>query len=160
MDACLQSSRVEHNPREVYDFRYFYVDSDDIGHFTCGVAFEIITSLFREYRQVSVFCDEKWYSAVGWSSENSVVQAFLAEHICLSQIVSSGLLVVSRNLGRMSYTTFIDKPNWRDQLASDHTVRLYIPIAYNFRAVDAAILYHNAQKKKKKQSASTSFNSR
>ena len=142
MDACLQSRRSQANMPELYDLRYFYIDRDDIGHFTCGVAFETMMLLLKQHR-LSQFCGEEWYSAVGRSSVNPVVQGFLAEHICLSQIASHGLLTVSPSLGRMSHTSFEVQPNWSEQLSSTHsaqTVRLYIPTAYNFKAVDAAIL--------------------
>jgi hypothetical protein len=140
MDTCLQSRPVSSNMPELYDLQYFYVDANHIGQYTCGVAFETMMSLFRRHR-LSLFCGQEWYSAVQRSSGNPVVQGFLAEHICLSQIMSSGLCVVSSVLGRMEHTTFEDIPNWDNQLSSGHTIRLYIPTVYNFRAVDAVILH-------------------
>ena len=106
-----------------------------IGHFTCGVAFKTMMSLFQQYR-LSMFCGQEWYSAVGQSSENPVVPGFLAKHICLSQIILCGLLVVSWDVGQMLHTMFTEKSDWHKQLSSDHTIHLYILIAYNFRAVD------------------------
>ena len=139
MDACFQSSRSWIDVPELYDLRYFYIDPDKIGHFTCGVAFETMMLLFRQHR-LSQFCCQEWYLAVERSSGNPV-QGFLAEHVCLSQIASCGLLAVSPNLSQMS-CTFNIKPNW---LSSTHTVRIYIPTAYNFKAVDAAILHRDAK---------------
>jgi hypothetical protein len=139
MDACLQSQTVLVNMQEYYDLRYFYVDQDSIGRFTCGIAFETMMSIYRQHRLIQ-FCGQEWYSAVRLS-ENLVVQGFLAEHICLSHIASNGLIAVNPSLGRMSHTSFKTKPDWDHQLSAGHTIRLYIPTAYNFKAVDAVILF-------------------
>jgi hypothetical protein len=40
----------------------------------------------------------------------------------------------------MSHSSFQEEPSWDQQFSSTHNVRLYIPTAYNFRAVDAVIL--------------------
>ena len=148
MDACLQSRRSWNDVPELRDLRYSYIDADNIGHFTCGVAFETMMLLLQRHRRLlSQICDQEWYSAVERSSLNPFVQGFLAEHICLSQIATSGLQAVNPCLTRMSHTYFEARPNWSDQLNSTQmvTVRLYIPTAYNFKAVDAAILYRAAK---------------
>jgi hypothetical protein len=145
-DACLQSEsrRSWNDVPELRDSSYFYIDADNI-HFTCGVAFETMMLLFLQRHRLAHICDQEWYSAVQRSSLNPVEQGFLAEHICLSQIARSGLLAVSPSLGRMSYTSFEVQPNWNVQLlpvtGTTSSVRLYIPTAYNFKAVDAAILH-------------------
>jgi hypothetical protein len=125
--------------RELYDLRYFYADNDQIGHYTCGVAFETMMSIFRQHR-LDNFHTQEWYSALERSSGNPVIQGFLAEHICLSRIISNGLLAVNKNLTRMSHSSFQEAPSWDQQFSSTHTVRLYIPTIFNFRAVDAVIL--------------------
>ena len=133
---------------ELYDLRYFYIDHNTmIGHFTCGVAFETMMSLFRQHR-LTQFCGQEWYSAVGQSSANPVIQGFLAKHICLCHIALYGLSAVDPHLGRMSHTSFDVRPNWDEQLFSTQRVRLYIPKTYNFKAVDAAILHRHSVGKK------------
>ena len=147
MDACLQSQPVWLNMQELYDLQYFYVDPVNIGHCTSGIAFETMMSIYWEHRPIQ-FCGQEWYSAVRQSSENPLVQGFLAKHICLSHIVSNGLGIVSPSLGQMSHAPFTIKPNWDHQLSSGHPVCLYVPTAYNFKAVDAIILHVDYNTKK------------
>ena len=139
MEACLQQHRVAVDLRHLYDLRYFYTDDNQIGHYTCGVAFEAMMSMLRQDR-LARFCGREWYSAVE-RSDNPVVQGHLAEHICLSYIVTHGLSAVSTRLGRMSHSSFQEKPNWNQLLTTDETTRLYIPTTYNYRAVDGVILF-------------------
>ncbi len=47
--ACVQGDRVTTNDRSLYDLQYFYVDAEEIGHFTCGIAFEAMMSILRTY---------------------------------------------------------------------------------------------------------------
>ena len=138
MEACLQGT-VTTDREDLYDLRYFYVDECGIGHYACGVAFESMMSIFRQHR-FNKFCGHEWYSAVKRSSENPVVQGFLAEHICLNHILTHGLQVVDERLGRMDQASFETLPNWDYMLWSDKELCLYVPTNYNFRAVDGAIL--------------------
>jgi hypothetical protein len=137
MEACLQGT-VTTDSTTLYDLRYFYVDEHRIGHYTCGVAFESMMLVFRKAR-FSNFCDHAWYLAVQ-SSENPVVQGFLAEHICLNRIQIRGLQVVHPDLGRMDQASFKTQPDWRNLLWSNKSLCLYVPTDYNFRAVDGVIL--------------------
>ena len=49
MTACLWGGRVTFPDRSLFDLRYFYVDAEGIGRFTCGIAFETMTSILRTY---------------------------------------------------------------------------------------------------------------
>jgi hypothetical protein len=137
MDGCLQHQNVAER-RDLYDLRYFY-DDNSIGQYTCGVAFETMVSIFRQYR-LDRFCGQEWYSAVERSPDNPVVQGYLAEHICLSSIVANGLSAVNTQLRRMSHASFQGRPNWDALLKSDYELCLYTPRPYNFKAVDGVIL--------------------
>jgi hypothetical protein len=135
--ACLQNQPVQSEDRKLYDLRYFYVDEDQVGHYTCGVAFE---AMMRQLRmRAEQFCQEDWYSTVRASS-NPVVQGFVAEDICLAAIGKDGLMIVNRDLGPMSRATFAVKPQWDLCLRTEHTRYLFAPSTYNFRAVDGVIL--------------------
>ena len=95
-------------------------------------------SLLRRY-DGAPFWGDSWYSAVSQST-NPVVQGFLAEQICLNNIARNGLKAVHPQLGPMTIAIFRTRPNFADFLSSDDMVRLYIPTAYNFMAVDGVIL--------------------
>ena len=137
MQNCVKGGPVSIDDRSLYDLRYFYIDRK-IGRSTCGIAFETMMSLLRELDN-SQFLGASWYVTVS-RAMNPVVRGFLAEQICLSNIATNGLKVVHSKLGRMSTAIFDTNPNFDNFLSSDDTVRLYIPTAYNFMAVDGVTL--------------------
>ena len=140
MKACLQDQAVPRDDRDLYDLRYFYVDGKGVGHYTCGVAFETMMRILRSRREL--FCASGWYSTVR-KSTNPVVRGFIAEQICLSSIANDGLTAIHDDLGPMATATFETVPDWYPFLNSGHTHRLFIPTAYNFKAVDGVILLLN-----------------
>jgi hypothetical protein len=146
MTAFVRGDPVTIDNRNMYDLRYFYVDAEGIGRFTCGIAFEAMMSILRTHDDAS-FLDDLWYTAVSRSG-NPVVRGFLAEHICLSYIAANGLMAVHPELGRMSTASFETQPAFTQLLSTDHTIRLYVPTAYNFMAVDGVILLLDRASKK------------
>jgi hypothetical protein len=126
--------------RDLYDLRYFYVDQNRVGHYTCGVAFETMMLIFRT--RAELFCDQEWYSAVR-KSTNPVVRGFLTEDICLASIANDGLKAVDKELSKMSTATFHMIPHWHILVGSPHTHLLFVPAVYNFKAVDGVILLLN-----------------
>jgi hypothetical protein len=48
MTACVQGDYVTIDDRSLYDLRYFYVDTEGIGHFTCGIACEVMMSILQD----------------------------------------------------------------------------------------------------------------
>ena len=145
MTACARGDPVTIDDRNLYDLRHFYIDEKRIGRFTCGIAFEAAMSILRTYDNAP-FLDDSWYTAVS-RSDNPVVQGFVAEQICLDNIASNGLKAVHPNLGRMTTARFEAEPAFTEFLSTDHTIRLYIPDAYNFIAVDGVILLLNRTSK-------------
>jgi hypothetical protein len=146
MRACVRGDPVRPNDRSLYDLRHFYVDEKGIGRFTCGIAFETMMSMLRTHDDAA-FVDDLWYTAVS-QSDNPIVRGFLAEQICLSYIAANGLMAVDPKLGRMSTTSFDKQPAFAQLLSTDHTIRLYVPTAYNFMAVDGVILFLDRASKK------------
>jgi hypothetical protein len=135
--ACLQHQPVQVDDRTLYDLRYFYVDADRIGHYTCGVAF---VTMMRQLRsRTEQFCREEWYATVQ-ASKNPVVQGFVAEDICLAAIGKDGLSSIHDQLRQISTAIFEVKPDWNICIHSEHICYLYIPSTYNFKAVDGVIL--------------------
>ncbi|KAF8327351.1 hypothetical protein F5887DRAFT_1274679 [Amanita rubescens] len=138
MTACVQGDHVTTDNRSLYDLRHFYVDTEQIGRFTCGIAFETMVSILRMDDNAS-FLGGFWYTTVS-QSDNPAVQGFLAEQICLSHISINGLKAVHPELGRMSIASFNTQPNFTHHLSTDHKTCLYIPDDYDFMAVDGIIL--------------------
>lgn len=141
MEACLQNHPVQDDIRHLYDLRYFYVDAD-IGQSTCGIALESMVLILRRHK-LERFCGQEWYSTVERSSANPVVQGYLAEHICLCSIANNGLPAVDSNLRPLlHHTSFDSQPNWN----LGQMTTLYIPTAYNFKAVDGVLFVHPTEK--------------
>jgi len=63
MQKCVMGDPVEIDDRTLYDLRYFYVDKQSIGRFTCGIAFETMMSSLRTL-DATQFMDDPWYLAV------------------------------------------------------------------------------------------------
>jgi len=139
MRNCVRGYPVSIDDRTLYDLRYFYLNQRSIGSFTCGIAFETMMSSLRMH-DTTQFKDDSWYLAVSQSSD-PVVQGFLAEQVCLSSIATTGLMAVHPKLGRMSHAFFETHPNFTQFLATDHETCIYFPTSYDFRAVDAVILF-------------------
>jgi len=145
MSGCLQHAEIPIHPNHLYDHRYLYIEGD-IGNYTCAVAFRAMTAILRDHRFMT-FRAAEWYTAVELSSNNPVMQGFMAEHICLSRIAAEGLKVVDQRLTKMDHAVFQVLPRWQDLLSSDHTCCLYVPTSFNFPAVDGAILLLDHKKK-------------
>ena len=128
-----------------YDKRYFYFEGQ-VGHAACGLARLTLLPIYREW-QLSTIGDESWYHAI--LSTNPTVRGYLAEQVCLATIARKGLSKVSHDLGgpmRVEYFTGI--PFWANFIQSGDTVRLYLPKAFNYPAIDAAILLLDRTRKK------------
>jgi hypothetical protein len=146
MGECVRGDPVAYDDRKLYDLRHFYVCDDDIGHYTCGIAFETMMSILRTYEDAP-FRDISWYTAVS-RSDNPVVQGFLAEQICLSYIADNGLMAIDPKIGRMSTARFLGQPDFSEIFSTGHTTCLYVPIPYNFMTVDGVILLLDRDSKK------------
>jgi len=89
--------------------------------------------------------NESWYLTIA-SSSNPTVRGYLAEQICLSRIARHGLSRVGSKLGdTMGVEYFEQTPNWTTFFRSGDTLRLYLPKAFNFPDIDAAILQRDLQ---------------
>jgi len=135
MDACLRGGKyLTDDPTELYDVRYFYLDPDQIGRCTCGVALEVMMRFVRQ-RKFTSLGNDLWYEAVA-DTTNPVIRGYLAEQILLEHIAYAGLPFVDKALGKMDYASFMGRPVWK----MDQRCCLYIPSDYNFPAIDGVIL--------------------
>jgi len=98
MKAILLGERVISN-RASYDLRYFYFDDDDVGHSTCGIAFQTLLGLYRETDTLG-YNIGSWYSGIA-KAQNPTVLGYLAEHVCLEHIQRFGLRAVDPQLDRL-----------------------------------------------------------
>ena len=135
MHECLLSYAVKNISFQNYDHRYFYVDKKNIGHFTCGLARDIMTWILRSLGE-DIFIDSQWLNSFTFVKNNPSMLGFVVEQACLSSIAQNGIRVAGLGLDHMKTTTFNQFPSYDNTV--DHS--LYIPSAFNFRAIDGLIL--------------------
>jgi len=129
------------NRRELYDERFFYVDPEDIGHCTCGLARDMMATMIRNY-QNSFFLSHHWLGRMRDFKDNPIVLGFYVEHACLSSISMQGLHVADLSLGKMRTVMFSGYyPNLDDNTES----AFYIPRKFNFAAIDGLIVLRSSE---------------
>jgi hypothetical protein len=143
IEECLREDLVFDGHKELHTLRYFYTRQER-GRYTCGVVARTMASLLRE-QKIKEF-SPLWHDGVRGAT-NPFLRAFLAEQICLSYISAHGLPTIIPHLTKMDAVTFTVRPRWEQQIEDGSTLRLYIPLAYNFRFAQAVILWLNVQSK-------------
>jgi hypothetical protein len=141
MNGCLLQGAAA-DDEELYDHRYFYVDRFT-GHYTCGLARDVMAKTLRSLGE-DRFLNWNWISSFNDFKKNPSVLGFLVEQTCLSSIAQKGLHV--NGLGFNNMPTKVFERSYPDyDLSLD--LRLYIPFAYNFKAIDGLILSLDADQK-------------
>jgi hypothetical protein len=128
----------------LWDYRYFFKDDKGLGHSTCGVARDTIARALRQYGEAK-FLDGSWFKALYTSRNNPSVLGFIIEQMCLTSIAQTGLCVGGRQLNPMLTSVFEGRaPPFIDM---KQEVTLYVPLRFNFPAVDAVIVEVDGKKK-------------
>jgi hypothetical protein len=146
MQAFLRREESSSN-KKFYDLRYFYFDDQRVARYTCGIAFRALMAIYREANLTDIDTGH-WYKTVR-TSQNPVVRGFIAEQVCLAAIRRRGLSAVDPALNQPLATEhFKTLPDWGSiiESESEHPSRLYLPMSFNFRNIDAAILWLNSEK--------------
>ncbi|KAL1916623.1 uncharacterized protein VTP21DRAFT_5327 [Calcarisporiella thermophila] len=135
MRGCLLNKKML-NTMKSYDHRYFYIDENYIGHYTCGLARAAMSGIFREVGE-DIFLDREWLNRLRTFKDNPSVLGFVVEQASLSSISQNGLKVNGLGFSNMKTIVFSsDFPTYNFDLK----LALYIPLAYNFKAIDGLIL--------------------
>jgi hypothetical protein len=134
MGNCLLNKQTNDDP-SIYDHRYFYI-KDKIGHYTCGLARGAITDVLRSYGE-DIFLDSVWLDSLVTFKNNPPVLGFIIEQACLSSISQKGLKIAGLGFNNMKAITYTTKIPTYDKCSS---LTLYIPFAYNYKAIDGLIL--------------------
>jgi hypothetical protein len=136
--------------KSLYDLRYFYFDGGNVGRWTCGVAFEALLAVYRQFKARLSDGIGPWYTAIS-ISPNPTVLGYLVEYVCLATIERDGLGIADKELGHPLEKEYFDDIPRVDNLiasASSSTRRLYIPTTFNFPDIDAAIVRLDRGEKK------------
>jgi hypothetical protein len=90
MQACVLHRPVFGSGMEM-DHRYFYMDINKHGCYTCGLARQGILDLLRQYGEQHIFIGPEWLGALEAFKNNPSVIGFTVEQILLSKIASMGI---------------------------------------------------------------------
>ena len=143
MRSCLTQSAVTILP-QWWDSAYFYKDDEGLGHSTCGVVRDRMAWLLRRYGEAK-FLDDIWFEALHRSCNNPAVLGFIVKQMCLTSIAQSGLPIGRKNFYPVRTIVF----GGRDPPAIDKQggVSLYVPLRFNFPAIDAILIEVEEEKK-------------
>eukprot|EP01116_Phalansterium_solitarium_P020499 TRINITY_DN6078_c0_g1_i1.p1 TRINITY_DN6078_c0_g1~~TRINITY_DN6078_c0_g1_i1.p1 ORF type:complete len:698 (-),score=179.78 TRINITY_DN6078_c0_g1_i1:92-2185(-) len=142
--ACVKGTVVHYPGDDLYDHQYLYIDENSLlGRTVCGVARDTATRILVENDRGMLLYDLEFVR----TSPNVSVLGFAVEQCCLARILEDGLrlavvagaqLRVLHASGRDRVVFFQrDEESMLEQLPG--TTRLYVPVAWNYKAVDAVL---------------------
>ena len=114
------------------DHRYFYVDTDGCGRYSCGLARQAITEFLHENGEEKIFLGNEWHKTLEHFKNNPSVIGFTVEQILISKMVSAGLNG-SIILPAARIITFEGEIT---QLSVDVPLAYYVPLKFNKKAID------------------------
>ncbi|KAL1924642.1 uncharacterized protein VTP21DRAFT_4296 [Calcarisporiella thermophila] len=134
--GCLLKEKML-NSVENYDHNYFYFDENFTGHYTCGLARDVMTGLFRELGE-DMFLNPKWLSSYMSFQDNPAALGTILEQASLNSIshnvagleLPSMKTIVCRGIRRNGTPVYDTK----------FELALYVPFACNLRAITGLIL--------------------
>lgn len=127
------------------DYRYFYLENG-YGRYTCGLARQGIIEFLRIYAEESVFLGPEWYLALSSFKNNSSVIGFTVEQMIISKLASSSVRWGNADLviPPAPLTPFSGSVT---ALSIDKPSTYYVPLQFNFKAIDALYVEVNEHKR-------------
>jgi len=125
------------------DYRYFYLENS-YGRCTCGLARQGIVALLRQYSVEGVFLDPQWYQALRSFKNNPSVIGFTVEQMVISKLATSGLCWADTSIPAASITSFTGTVT---SLSIEKESTYYVPLMFNFKAIDALYVEVNQPQK-------------
>jgi hypothetical protein len=141
--ACITGQYVPELDPEHVDHRYFYEDKDGIGHYTCGIVRNTVTRALAEEGAVLFSINDSIRAISRFISNTSVVGFFLEQAI-LQTIVTQGIPCLDL-AGPVPQIIF--EGGGQPEFDLRHSKALYVPMKFNFPAIDALILRVDDSKK-------------
>jgi hypothetical protein len=135
---CLSNREVVAEARNYLDWRYFFAGSDSIGHTTSEIARQIAGRHIRPQVGLDEFLRSRWYDSMA-RAPNRTALGFIVESMVISWIVAQGCVGAGNEFdARPKYKFF---PASQPEIEGDEGFTIYIPQAFNFRAVDALLVH-------------------
>ena len=138
MENCLTNDNVSHAERASIDNRYFYITGDNIGQCTSGLVRNTIAVFLRKLTGGDTFLKKQWHNMVEYVGGNCSVLGFFVEQVILSHIEKEGMTMDGIKIPGMKSVGFRTLPKLPEN-AGESPV-LYIPDAYNYKAIDGLIV--------------------
>ena len=154
LKGCLMGY-VNTHFKEFYDHRYMFVSEDLEAGCICGIASEIVAKILME-ADSDLFLKDDWVQHCEVVT-NPVVKGFMAEKAILSAIRKQGFHIPDNNIQVSSHFVF---PTGREAECLKPTENvLYIPAAFNYKAVDSLVRFFPTSSTKMLAIAFQIFNS-
>lgn len=142
--GCMTISGVPGITNEWFDFRYFYPDKHEIGHYTCGLARNAAADVLREAKPGKLL-DKRWFNTFYRFKDNRSIIGFLTQQACLSAISELGF-----HHGGLEWNSFPATIFSGDIIAALPHVTgevFLVPQASSFKDLDAAYVRLDTDKK-------------
>ena len=149
MQACLFETKSPDFDDSLVDRRYFYRDTNQHAHHTCGMAFQTLLVRYRK-EAFRLMNDSLWTPTLSSPpNQNPVVRGCLAEQACLTAIRRHGLGMVNARLsGWCEVKYFYQTPVWPALVESAFDLFLLIPSSFNYPGIDAAMVLFDREFKR------------
>jgi len=138
MENCLINDNVSRAERTVIDNRYFYTMRQNIGQCTSGLVRNTMAAFLRKHAGGDTFLKQQWYNMVEYVGGNSSVLGFFVEQVILSRIEKEGMTMDGIKIPGMKSVGFRTLPKVPENTGGSPV--LYIPDAYNYKAIDGVII--------------------
>jgi hypothetical protein len=139
MKDFLLQNKVSNTSPELYDHQYFYINKSK-GHIVCGLVRDTVSSVLRNLGR-DIFLGNEWLMNFHNFKNNPIVLGFIIEQLCITRISREGLYVDGEHY--LSSSTYVCKGQV-PIFDTNNTYTLYVPFAYNFKAIDALLLKVNS----------------
>ncbi|KAA8898773.1 hypothetical protein FN846DRAFT_909953 [Sphaerosporella brunnea] len=143
--ACLTESAVI-DETILIDWRFFKVENG-IGSATCGLARRSLAAYLKSVSHHNDFLTATWMDRLATSGGNPAMLGFLVEQTIISSLVVNGCPVSAVVEGFKEL-----HGGWTDEsfageapvISKRRGTTIYIPMAYNYKAVDAIVVHQCA----------------
>jgi len=144
LSACVVGDPVALDRENLLDWRYFYV-SDGEGKATCGIARRAGAEYLRSVMNPNHFLGIQWFDNLTMAGGNPSILGFFVEQMVLSWISLQGCLCAGQMFGSRPQTMLFTSPRLPAHI-NRPGFTCYIPSAFNFRAVDAILVFIDSER--------------
>jgi hypothetical protein len=141
LQACILRGDISRAGDEI-DHRYFYMDSQGRGRYSCGLARQAIMGFLREYGEEYVFLGPEWSMSLDAFKNNPSVIGFTVEQMIISRIASAGVTTGAFKIPGAKIIPFEDNTAL---LQTEQKVAYYIPVKFNLKAIDGLFVSLNTK---------------